>query len=89
MKNDSIKKDKRILKAFNNLGYTGLEVNTKSNFDLLFADSKNTLATAIQQIDEWTEVREKAKELIDILEEIENEYEKEILRELNPNRTIY
>ena len=82
------KEENRIVKAFGTLGYNNGDCKTKSDLDLMISDTKESLAYAIQQIEGYTEIKEKSKSLIETLEDIENEYEKEILRELNPNRTI-
>ena len=84
------KEENRIKTAYGNLGYNNNgDIKTKSDLDLLIADLKESLIFANQKLEEYTEIKDKAVSLISILEDIENEYEKEILRELNPNRTIY
>lgn len=83
------KEESRIIKAYENLGYNNGDIKTKSDLDLLIADLKEGLNFANQKLEEYTEIKDKAVSLISIFEDIENEYEKEILRELNPNRTIY
>ena len=80
---------KLIVKAFENLGYNPpTDIKTKSDLMLDMSNMKKHIQDSRDAIDNHNALIEQANRLLDIYIEAENEYEKEILRELNPNRTI-
>ena len=84
------KEEKMIEKSFCNLGYNSSDsIKTKSDLMLEISDIELFIQERKVIIEQATENLEKASKLLEIYREIENQYEVEVLRSLNPKLTIY
>jgi hypothetical protein len=86
----SKKKESILLeRAYQSLGYRYDEIKNISDLDLWEADTKQAILQLNDLIDNCNELLETSKSSLEKIDEIRNEYEKEILRDLNPKLKIY
>lgn len=85
------KKKEAILlqRAYESLGWSYEDVETISDLDLWEAQNKENILKLNELIETCTELLDTAKNSLEKIDELRNEYEKEILRDLNPKLTIY
>lgn len=85
------KKKEAILlqRAYQSLGWSYEDVETISDLDIWEAENKENILKLSELLETCNELLDTAKRSLEKIDELRNEYEKEILRDLNPKLTIY
>ncbi len=86
----SKKKESILLeRAYQSLGWGYDDIKNISDLDLWEAENKESILKLNEMIETCHELLDTAKRSLEKIDEVRNEYEKEILRDLNPKLTIY